>query len=76
VKSPRSTEPQAGQPAQKASLLHVMRIVVSMLFMIGRNRDYGPQAPIITPGRLIMVALIGAALLVAGLVMLASFITR
>ncbi|MFL6582713.1 MAG: hypothetical protein ACJ8G2_18390 [Burkholderiales bacterium] len=76
MKAPRSTETEVAQPAQKASLLHVMRIVVSMLFMIGRNRDYGPQAPIITPARLIIVSLIGAALLVAGLVMLASFIAR
>jgi hypothetical protein len=72
----QSTEPQVAQPAKKASLLHVMRIVVSLLFMIGRNRDYGPQAPVITPARLIVVSLVGAALLVAGLVMLASFIAR
>ena len=77
VKDPtQPTEPEVAQPAKKASLLHVMRIVVSLLFMIGRNRDYGPQAPVITPARLIVVSLIGAALLVAALVMLASFIAR
>src|SRR3954468_6740227 len=72
----QSTEPELAQPAKKASLLHVVRIVVSLLFMIGRNRDSGPQAPVITPARLIVVSLVGAALLAAGLVLLASFIAR
>jgi len=76
VKHPRSGEPEVVELAPRASLLHVVRIVVSLLFMIGRNRDYGPQAPVVTPARLIIVSLIGAALLVAGLVMLASFIAR
>jgi len=76
VKHPRSSEPEVVELAPRASLLHVVRIVVSLLFMIGRNRDYGPQAPVVTPARLIIVSLIGAALLVAGLVMLASFIAR
>jgi hypothetical protein len=76
VKHPRSSEPEVAEPAPKASLLHVVRIVVSLLFMIGRNRDYGPQAPVVTPARLIIVSLIGAALLVAGLITLASFIAR
>ncbi len=33
--------------------------------MIGRNRDYGPAAPTIGPARLIIVAFIGTALLIA-----------
>ncbi len=47
-----------------------------MLFMIGRNRDYGPEAPAIGAARLIIVAVIGAALLIAGLVTLATYIAR
>jgi hypothetical protein len=61
---------------KKASLLQLVRIVVSMLFMIGRNRDYGSNAPAIDPVKLIFVAIIGAALVIAGLVSLAMFITR
>jgi hypothetical protein len=62
--------------AKKASFWHLARIVISMLFMIGRNRDYGPNAPVITPARLIIASVIGAVLLVGGLVMLASSITH
>jgi|GraSoi_2013_40cm_1033754.scaffolds.fasta_scaffold12894_1 hypothetical protein len=61
---------------KKASLLQTIRIVVSMLFMVGRNRDYGPNAPTIDPLKLALVALIGAALLIAGLVLLATTIAR
>ena len=53
-----------------------MRIVISMLFMIGRNRDYGADAPTIGPARLILVAIVGAALLIAGLVTLATSIAH
>jgi Protein of unknown function (DUF2970) len=61
---------------KKASLLQVIRIVISMLFMIGRNRDYGPDAPAIAPAQLIIVAIVGAALLIAGLVFLATSIAH
>ena len=61
---------------KKASLLQTIRIVVSMLFMVGRNRDYGPNAPAIDPLRLALVAIVGAALLIAGLVLLATTIAR
>jgi hypothetical protein len=64
------------QSAPKATLLQVIRIVVSMLFMIGRNRDYGSDAPTISPARLVIVAIIGAALLIAGLVLLATTIAH
>jgi hypothetical protein len=47
-----------------------------MLFMIGRNRDYAADAPTIGPARLILVAIIGAALLIVSLVLLASFIVH
>jgi hypothetical protein len=67
---------EAGPAPKKASLLQVIRIVVSMLFMIGRNRDYGPNAPTIGPARLIFVAIVGAALLIAGLVLLATTIAH
>jgi hypothetical protein len=61
---------------KKATLMQVIRIVISMLFMIGRNRDYGPNAPTIGPARLIIVAIVGAALLIAGLVLLATTIAH
>jgi hypothetical protein len=73
---PGNAEPDAPPAPKKATLLQVVRIVVSMLFMIGRNRDYGPNAPTIGPARLIIVAIIGAAMVVAALVLLATFITR
>ena len=70
--------PQETEPAvpKKATLLQVVRIVISMLFMIGRNRDYGADAPTIGPARLIVVAIIGATLLIAGLVTLATSIAH
>jgi hypothetical protein len=71
-----NAKPDAQPVPKKATLLQVVRIVVSMLFMIGRNRDYGPNAPTIGPARLIIVAIIGAAMVVAALVLLATFITR
>ena len=61
-------------PPKKATLLQVIRIVVSMLFMIGRNRDYAADAPTIGAARLIIVAIIGAALVIGGLVFLATSI--
>jgi len=76
--APESGNPDHETPPipKKASLLRVVRIVISMLFMIGRNRDYGPNAPIIGPAQLIIVAVVGAALLIVGLVLLASFIVH
>lgn len=68
--------PDAPPVPKKATLLQVVRIVVSMLFMIGRHRDYGPDAPTIGPARLIVVVIFGATLLIVGLVMLATFIAR
>lgn len=61
-------------PPKRASLLQVIRIVVSMLFMIGRNRDYAADAPTIGAARLIIVAIVGAALVIVGLVLLAMSI--
>jgi hypothetical protein len=61
-------------PPKRASLLQVIRIVVSMLFMIGRNRDYAADAPTIGAARLIIVAIIGTALVIVGLVLLATSI--
>ena len=69
-------EDNEAQVAQKATLLQLVRIVISMLFMIGRNKDYGAAAPTIDPVKLIFVAIIGAALVIAGLVSLAMFIAR
>jgi hypothetical protein len=75
---PKLMTPAADTPPvpRQATLGQVARIVVSMLFMIGRNRDYGPDAPAIGPARLIIVAVIGAALVIAGLVALAAYIAR
>ena len=70
---PEGTEPDA---RKKAGLLQTVRIVISMLFMIGRNKDYGAEAAPIDPVKLIFVAIIGAALLIAGLVTLAMYIAR
>ena len=70
---PEDTEAQV---AQKATLLQLVRIVISMLFMIGRNKDYGAEAAPIDPVKLIFVAIIGAALLIGGLVMLATSIAH
>ena len=64
----------APPPPKRATLLQVIRIVVSMLFMIGRNRDYAADAPTIGAARLIIVAIIGAALVIGGLVLLATSI--
>ena len=44
--------------------------------MIGRNRDYGPDAPKISPVHLVIVAVLGAAFFVGGLITFVSFITR
>lgn len=63
-------------PPRRASLLKVVWIVISGFFMIGRNRDYGPDAPKITPAQLIIVAVIGAVIFVVGMVSLVSFIIR
>ena len=70
---PEDTEAQV---PHKATLLQLVRIVISMLFMIGRNKDYGAAAPTIDPVKLIFVAIIGAALVIAGLASLAMFIAR
>lgn len=73
---PRNPDLDAPPAPKKATLLQTARIVVSMLFMIGRNRDYGPDAPKIGPARLIIVAVIGAALVITGLVLLATYIAH
>lgn len=69
-----TSPPEISPPPKKASLLQVIRIFVSMLFMIGRNRDYAADAPTIGAARLIIVAIIGMALVIAGLVILAMSI--
>ncbi len=74
--SPEKPAPASPPAPKKASLLRVIWIVISGFFMIGRNRDYGPDAPKITPAQLVIVAVIGGVLFVVGLVTLVSFITR
>lgn len=73
---PKQLTPEAVTNPKKASLLQVARIVVSMLFMVGRNRDYDANAPKIDPVQLAFVAIIGAALVIGGLVTLASWLAR
>ena len=73
---PQPSENPAPAPLKKANLLQVIWIVVSGFFMIGRNRDYGPDAPKVSPAQLVIVAVIGAVLFVVGLITLVSFITR
>jgi hypothetical protein len=70
------SEKPAPVPPRKANLLQVIWIVVSGFFMIGRNRDYGPDAPKISPAQLVVVAVVGAVLFVVGLITLVSFITK
>lgn len=65
--------PTPSQP-KKANLLQVVWIVVSGFFMIGRNRDYGPDAPKISPAQLVIVAVVGAILFVLGMITLVTFI--
>ncbi|HEX7810286.1 MAG TPA: DUF2970 domain-containing protein [Burkholderiales bacterium] len=71
-------KPQTDPPPapKKANLLRVIWIVVSGFFMIGRNRDYGPDAPRISPAQLVIVAVVGAVVFVVSLITLVSFITR
>ena len=73
---PQPSENPAPAPLKKANLLQVIWIVVSGFFMIGRNRDHGPDAPKVSPAQLVIVAVIGAVLFVVGLITLVSFITR
>ena len=69
-------KPTSPPTPRKANLLQVIWIVVSGFFMIGRNRDHGPDAPKVSPAQLVIVAVIGAVLFVVGLITLVSFITH
>ena len=73
--SPDNNEPDVRSEPKKATLLQVARIVASGFVMIGRGRDYAPGAPTIDPVRLIVLALIAAALLIGALVLLVRVIT-
>lgn len=71
-----NNRPETPPETKKASLLQTVWIVLSGLFMIGRKRDFGPAAPKIDPALLVIVALVGAVLLIASLVMLATSIAH
>ena len=73
---PRDHRPSHPLQPKKASLLQTVWVVLSGLIMIGRSRDFAPSAPKLDPILLVIVALVSAALLIAGLVMLASFVAR
>lgn len=66
------TEPK-DEPTErrKASLLQTIWIVLSGLVMIGRSKDFDPNAPKLDPLLLVIVAVVGAIILIAGLVTLA-----
>ena len=71
-----NARPDLADKPKKASLLQTVWIVMSGLVMIGRSRDFNSNAPKINPVLLVIVALVGALLLIAGLVMLATFVAR
>ena len=73
--SPANKDSETPPAPKKATLLQVARIVASGFVMIGRGRDYAPGAPTIDPVRLIVLALIAAALLIGALVLLVRVIT-
>ena len=77
-RNPRSgnAESEDHPPPTRATWLHVTRIVVSGLFMIGQNKDFEAGAPVIGPARLIIGALIGFAILIGALLLLVSAITK
>lgn len=68
--------PDLEDESKKASLLQTVWIVMSGLVMIGRSRDFSSSAPKIDPVLLVIVALVGSVLLIAGLVMLAIVVAR
>jgi len=74
--SPENAESSGKSPPKKATLLQVVRVLVSGLFMIAPNRDFGPTAPKIGPVQLIIAVLIGFALLVATLILVATTIAH
>ena len=61
---------------RKASLLQTIWIVLSGLVMIGRSKDFDPNAPKLDPVLLVIVAIVGAIILIAGLVTLAVSVAR
>ena len=61
---------------RKASLLQTIWIVLSGLVMIGRSKDFDPNAPKLDPVLLVIVAIVGAVILIAGLVTLAVSVAR
>jgi hypothetical protein len=74
---PMTSSPANGElVAKEATPLQGTGIVVSMLFMIARNRDCAPDPPTIGPARLIAVAPIAATLVIAGPVVLATLAAR
>jgi hypothetical protein len=73
---PDNSRPASSPEPKKASLLQTVWIVVSGLFMIGRKRDFDPSAPKIDPALLVIVAIIGAVVLIASLITLATFIAH
>jgi hypothetical protein len=61
-------------PVARAGWLKVAGIVVSGLFMIGRNKTWSGERERATPVQIVVGALIGGAVLVASLIALVRFV--
>jgi hypothetical protein len=68
----RAETPDANPPS--ASLLHVAGVVLSSFFGIRKGRAMQRDAVTIKPAQVIVVGILGAALLVLGLVLLVRYI--
>jgi hypothetical protein len=70
------TEPEPGSPRSKAGPLDVARAVFWSFFGIRKRTAHEKDAVTLTPVQVVVAGLIGAALLVLGLIALVLVITR
>lgn len=63
-------------PGRKASPLQVARAVFWSFFGVRRSSDHDADAVSLTPLQVIVAGLIGAALFVAGLILIVHLVTR
>ena len=64
----------AGQPAARAGWLKVAGIVLSGMFMIGRNKTWSDESVRPTPVQIVVGALIGGVVLIASLLALVRMV--
>lgn len=64
------SEPDATPPAPKAGLWQVVRIILSGMIMIGKQGVWEKGAARITPGQIVVGAIIGGMLLIGALLLL------